>query len=86
MLLPQSAYTFSIITDDKRSFDCIVAQEGRKANHSTSNNSEIGKYIRNIIGIPLGAPVKLEDLDKYGRTDYKLEKINDETFILDFSV
>lgn len=83
--LPELAYSFSLITDDKQSFDCVVAQDGRKAIHSTNDNSEIGRYIRNRIGVPLGNKVTVEDLEKYGRTDYTIEKIDDETFLLDFS-
>lgn len=84
--LPDLAYTFSLITDDKQSFDCVVAQQGRKAIHSTNDNSEIGRYIRKRIGVPLGNKVTVEDLEKYGRTDYTIEKIDDETFLLDFSI
>lgn len=84
--LPEKKYTFSLITDDKQSFDCVVAQEGRKAIHSTNDNSEIGRYIRNRIGVPLGSKVKVEDLERYGRTDYTIEKIDDETFLLDFAI
>lgn len=83
--LPEKAYTFSLITDDNQSFDCVVAQDGRKAIQSTNNNSEIGRYIRNRIGVQLGSKVTVEDLERYGRTDYTLEKIDDETFLLDFS-
>lgn len=83
--LPERAFTFSLITDDGQSFDCAVAQQGRKAIHSTKDNSEIGRYIRNRIGIPLGNKVTIEDLERYGRTDYTIEKIDDETFLLDFS-
>jgi len=84
--LPELAYTFSLITDDGMAFDCVVAQDGRKAIHSTNDNSEIGRYIRNRIGVPLGAPVTVEDLERYGRTDYTIEKVNDETFLLDLAV
>lgn len=84
--LPERAYTFSLITDDEHSFDCAVAQDGRKAIHSTNNNSELGRYFRNRIGVPLGNAVSVEDLERYGRTDYTIEKIDEETFLLDFSV
>lgn len=84
--LPEIGYTFSLITDDGHSFDCVVAQEGRKAIHSTNDNSELGRYIRNRIGVPLGQPVTVEDLERYGRTDYTIEKINEETFLFDLSV
>lgn len=84
--LPIQAYNFTLITDDGFSFDCVVAQEGRKAIHSTVNNSLLGEYFRKRMGLPLGSFIKTEDLERYGRTDYTIEKIDDETFLLDFSV
>jgi len=83
--LPPQTETFTLITDDGQAMDCVVAQQGRKAVQSTNNNSEIGKYIRKRIGVPLGNPVTKQDLELFGRTDYTLEKINDETFLLDLS-
>ena len=84
--LPNLAETFTLITDDNYSMDCVVAQQGRKAIHSTKDNSEIGKYIRERLNVPLGSPVKVDDLIKYGRTDYTIEKINSETFLFDMSL
>lgn len=84
--LPTKAFTFTLITDDKQSFDCVVAQDGRKAIQSTNDNSELGKYIRKRIGVPLGEKISVENLENYGRTDYTIEKIDDETFLLDFSI
>lgn len=84
--LPDRANTFSLITDDNISIDCVVAQDGRKAIQSTKDNSEIGRYIRQRIGVPLGEPVTSDDLIKYGRTDFTIEKINSETFLLDMSL
>jgi hypothetical protein len=84
--LPIQAYNFTLITDDGESFDCAVAQQGRKAIHSTKNNSLLGAYFRKRLGLPSGSFVKTEDLERYGRTDYTIEKIDDETFLLDFSV
>jgi hypothetical protein len=84
--LPPQTNTFTLITDDNKSFDCVVAQQGRKAIHSTFDNSELGRYIRNRIGVPFGALVTVNDLVKYGRTDFTIEKINEETFLLDLSV
>ncbi len=63
-----------------------MAQQGRKAIQSTHDNSELGRYIRNRLGLELGTVIKLNDLENYGRTDYTLEKIDDETILLDFSV
>lgn len=84
--LPELALTFTLITDDNQSLDCAVAQQGRKAIHSTFDNSEIGLYIRNRLGVPSGELIVREHLEDYGRTDYTIEKIDDETFLLDLSV
>lgn len=84
--LPKMAYNFTLLTDDGASFDCVVAQEGRKAIHSTNDNSELGRYFRKRLGLESGAFVTVEDLERYGRTDYTLSKIDDENFLLDFSV
>ena len=84
--LPPLAYSFSLLTDDNQAIDCVVAQQGRKAIHSTTDNSELGRYFRDRLGVPHGAPVTVDHLIAYGRTDYTIEKVNEETFLLDFSV
>jgi len=83
--LPDRAYSFTLLTDDGHSFDCVVAQDERKAIETNKNNSLLGIYFRNRLGIPLGNLVTVDDLIRYGRTDYTVEKINEETFLLDFS-
>jgi hypothetical protein len=83
---PERGKTFTLITDDEKSFDMTVQQDSRKAISSTSNNSEIGVYFRKRIGVPLDMVVTRRDLEQYGRTDFQIEKLNEETFILDFSV
>jgi len=84
--LPPLAQTFSLITDDNDSIDCVVAQDNRKAIHSTNNNSELGVYARRRLGVPLGDLVTVEHLEAYGRTDFTIEKIDEETFLLDLSI
>jgi len=83
--LPEKKFTFTLITDDGVPLDCRVQQGNRKA-ISTTNNSILGRYIRKRIGVPEGGFVKKEDLENYGRTDFTLEKIDEETFLFDFSV
>ena len=84
--LPEKGSRFSLITDDNKSFDCVVAQEGRKSIETTDANSLLGKYIRKRIGIQLGTFVTKQDLENYGRTDFSIMKLDDETFLFDFSV
>ena len=84
--LPEKGSRFSLITDDNKSFDCVVAQDDRKAIETTDDNSLLGKYIRKRIGVQLGNFVTKQDLENYGRTDFSIMKLDDETFLFDFSV
>jgi len=86
--LPPRAIRFTLITDDGYSFDCskVQGEEGKNKGISTyDDNSIIGRYLRNRIGVPDGHLVTKDDLLKYGRTDYTIEKLDDETFLLDLS-
>lgn len=83
--LPKRAFNFTLRTDDGYSFDCVRAQDGDKAIHSTNNNSELGLYFRKRLGLIEGSFIRTEDLERYGRTDYTITKVDDENFILDFS-
>jgi len=84
--LPEIGFTFTLKTDDGQYLDCCVAQQGRKAIHSTYDNSLIGKYFRSRLGLDLGELVSNSHLEKYGRSDFTIVKIDDENFYLDFSV
>ena len=83
--LPDRARTFTMITDDNQAFDMAVQQDNRKA-ISTADNSELGRYFRKRLGLANGVLVTKQHLEAYGRTDYTIEKIDEETFMLDFSV
>ena len=88
--LPPHDYTFTLLTDDGKTFDCKRYQGGGKAisttNGSIYGNAKLGRYFRRRLNIPLGTFVTKEHLINYGRTDFVLTKINDDTFTLDFSV
>mgnify|MGYP001418130813 FL=1 len=83
--LPEKGFTFSLLTDDRVAMDCVVQQDNRKAISTTNNNSDLGKYFRNRLGVEEGKIILKDDLINYGRTDFILRKIDDETFMLDFS-
>jgi hypothetical protein len=58
-----------------------------------AGNRKLGSYLRSRLGVvygelnPLhGVAITREDLERYGRTDYTLEKISDESYLFDFSV
>ncbi|MCU7492385.1 MAG: NgoFVII family restriction endonuclease [Ignavibacteria bacterium] len=83
---PPRPVHFTVLTDDKKSIICARAQDNGKAIHSTLNNSLLGEYFRNRLGLPNGAEVRKEDLVRYGRTDVDFYKIDEETYFMDFSV
>jgi len=83
---PEKTIHFTVLTDDGQVLICVRAQQNGKAIETPRDNSLIGKYFRNRLGIPDGASVKLEDLLRYGRTDVSFYKIDDETYFMDFSV
>ena len=83
---PDRYVVFTVLTDDEKQLICVRAQDGGKGLHSTLNNSLLGEYFRNRLGLANGAFVTKADLLKYGRIDVDFYKIDDETFYLDFSV
>lgn len=76
---------FTVLTDDKKILICSRAQQRGKAIHTPLNNSQMGEYFRNRLGVPNGAKVTREHLEKYGRTDVKFLKIDEENYYMDFS-
>ena len=82
---PEKAEHFRIITDDEFFFSAVRAQDGSKAIHSSDDNSIIGDYFRKRLGVPSGARVTRKHLEDYGRTDVTFTKIDEETYLMDFS-
>lgn len=77
---------FSVVTDDHKHLIFRVEQANNKALTTPLNNSLLGEYLRNRIGVANGAFVTKKDLEQYGRTDVTFYKIDDEQFYMDFSV
>jgi hypothetical protein len=82
---PERGTYFTVLTDDDKIIQCVRAQDGGKGIHTPHDNSEIGKYIRDRIGLASGAPVTVQDLLNYGRTTIDFYKIDDENFYMDFA-
>jgi hypothetical protein len=83
---PERPIHFTVNTDDGKVLYCARAQDEGKAIQTPYNNSLLGEYFRNRLGLPNGAKVTKEDLLRYGRTDVVFYKIDDETYYMDFSV
>ena len=77
---------FTVLTDDGKTLICVTAQDRSKGIHTPHNNSLIGEYFRNRLGVPNGGLVTKNHLTSYGRTDVAFYKIDDETYYMDFSV
>lgn len=88
---PEKTLHFLVLTDDGKELICHTAQNSSvdpslgKAIHTPQNNSFLGLYFRNRLGLSNGQKVTLEDLIKYGRTDVTFSKIDEETYYMDFS-
>ena len=48
--------------------------------------AELGEYIRQRIGVPIGQPVRKHHLVNYGRTDIEVSLLGDGVYKFDFSV
>jgi hypothetical protein len=53
---------------------------------SFPTKSELGEYIRERIGVPLGQPVRRHHLDTYGRTDIAVSTLGEGVYLFDFSI
>ena len=76
---------FSVLTDDHKNLVLRVQQQGDKAITTPMNNSLIGEYFRNRLGLNNGQFVTRQHLDDYGRTDVTFYKLDEEQFYMDFS-
>ena len=65
--------------------ECCRAQDGDKAIETPHDNSEIGRYFRNRLGVPFGEPVERKHFEAYGRFNVRFYKIDEENFFMDFS-
>lgn len=85
---PKRSIHFTVLTDDNKTLICTRAQKDKQGHaiETPHNNSLIGEYFRNRLGVPSGIFVTKDNLIKYGRTHVDFYKIDDETYFMDFSV
>lgn len=82
---PLEGRHFTVITDDRHQLTLRVEQQNNKAITTPVRNSDLGEYFRNRLGLQNGAFITRADLDRYGRTDVKFVKLDEETYYMDFS-
>ncbi len=83
---PLNKTHFTVLTDDNKNIILRVEQQNDKAITTPLNNSLIGEYFRNRLGLANGQYITKQDLEQYGRNDVDFYKIDEETFYMDFSV
>lgn len=86
---PPKKQVFTLMTDDGYVMQCV--SQGNKESDpipkqftTTNNNSEIGRYFRRRLGVPEGAFVTKADLDRYGRTNVTVFKLDDGTYYMEY--
>jgi hypothetical protein len=79
---------FTVLTDDNRTLICTRAQKNAlgAAIETPHNNSLLGEYFRNRLGLANGAFISKDALEHYGRTNVTFYKVDDENYYMDFSV
>jgi hypothetical protein len=82
---PLDRQHFTVMTDDNIALIFRVEQQNDKAITTPENNSRLGEYFRNRLGLGSGAYVSRADLERYGRTDITFIKFDDEHYFMDFS-
>lgn len=75
---------FKAVTKNDGVFFMRMAQDNNKALHSAESNALLGKWVRKILGVPFGAPVRLQDFLRYGKTEITFYKFADDVFVMDF--
>jgi len=83
---PLNKRYFTVVADDGECFIMRVEQENNKAITTPSDNAEIGRYFRSRLGLNEGTKITKEHFERYGRSDVTFTKLDDEHFLMDFSV
>lgn len=82
---PDIKRRFTVLTDDNQILTCVRAQANGKGIETPQDNSEIGRYFRNRLGLASGAYISVDDLKRYGRTNVVFYKLDDENYVMDFA-
>lgn len=81
---PDVEEIFTIQTDDKVEFTCVMAQSNRKAIHTTESNALLGIYFRQKLGLPEETFITLDHLQNYGKTFVTITKLDDRSYHMSF--
>lgn len=86
---PPRNVTFDMVGDDLELLSVRIASGDNpygKDLTTSAPNSHLGSYIRRRMGLPSGAFVGRQQLDRYGRSDIDVTYLGNGQYALDFSV
>lgn len=75
---------FKTVTKDNGIFYMRMAQSDNKALQTAESNALLGKWIRERLRVPDGAPVTNDDFIRYGKHEVTFYKYADDVYIMDF--
>lgn len=82
---PDVRKQFTVLTDDEFPMIFVRAQQRGKGLETPQSNALLGLYFRKRLGLQSGEYVTRQHLLDYGRTDVTFVRIDDETYLMDFS-
>lgn len=82
---PGIGVPFRVLCDDGQQLTLVQAQQNGKALHTPEDNSILGKYFRDRLGVPHGMPVGIHHLERYGRFALDISIDDSGNYLLDFS-
>jgi hypothetical protein len=82
---PTRGVKFLMNCDDGASFECVIAQDKGKALETPDDNSFLGLYFRQRLGLSDGQLILFYHLQKYGRITVDIFKDTEYEYFLDFS-
>ena len=85
-IFPPRRVPFTVRTDDEVTMIMVRQQDEGKAISTTDGNYILGEYFRRRMRVPLGKKIRMEDFQRYGRIDVEFVKLDDETYLMDFSI
>lgn len=90
---PEHGSVIHVKWDDGTEMSCLMEGKQKIDNQvfykqisSYNDKSVLGTYLRNRLNVSVDEVISLEDLQRYGRTNIDVIKVNDKDFKFDFSI
>lgn len=82
--LPRRGLRFTLLAPDGQALSVVVAQDGDKAIETPESNAILGRFIRDELGVPHGSAISRATLEEAGATSYRLYRVDEETYAVEF--